>query len=243
MKLSAMTLAVLSTFLLAGPAMATTINIDFNDAAADNSPTYSGTAAATGTGTVWNGIDGNGGANITVSTLVDSFGNEVVGAGVSVAMYGVRGGGTPDSPSAAGPATHDAEALMQDYFYARFGRDTYPGEITLTGIDPAKTFDLYLYGGGDQTSQNSRFTYDGLSKSTAAPDAAVTALIEDVNYVVFRNINATQAGEIFFTLDRPEADTDYSAINGLQLVEVPEPTTLSLLALGGLGAIVRRRRA
>ena len=67
-----------------------------------------------------------------------------------------------------------------------------------------------------------------------------TALVEsdgtiNGNYVVFRGLTASDV-----TID-DTMDTYYVYMNGFQVVEVPEPLTMSLLALGGL-ALVRRRR-
>jgi len=95
-------------------------------------------------------------------------------------------------------------------------------------------------------TNDSDLNYGGLNSTTATATNAVTLDENTTNAIggtgqwvsgTFTATGTTQA--IFFSGPRPE-------INGFQLRAVPEPSTLALLALGGLafGALaVRRRRA
>ncbi len=121
----------------------------------------------------------------------------------------------------------------------------YETNVTLsaafTGI-PYATYDLYVYYNSSAVGNAQDFTIRGTSMSLKGYEVpgVDTALVEsdgtiNGNYVVFRGLTASDV-----TID-DTMDTYYVYMNGFQVVEVPEPLTMSLLALGGL-ALVRRRR-
>jgi len=148
-------------------------------------------AAAVSNGNYWNGVLGNGNvANLKYSDGISS----------SVGYAGSFGGrwsyGFGDN-------------MMNPYMYSG-------NSITLSGIS-AGNYDLYLYGHGDQANQNTKFTVNGISKSTTNGASALTATWqENVQYVKFSNIAVS--GNLIINV--ASGASSYYPVNGLQLVPV-----------------------
>ena len=71
--------------------------------------------------------------------------------------------------------------------------------------------------------------------------------MQGYNYVLFENVEADGSGNILFTgtagdLLDGSVDAHRFGLNGLQINQVPEPSTTALLGLGGLALILRRRK-
>jgi hypothetical protein len=61
------------------------------------------------------------------------------------------------------------------------------------------------------------------------------------NYYVFSDVVVDDSGQLAFSTTEIDDGGDRPGFNAVQLV--PEPATMSLLALGGLGVLIRRRRS
>jgi len=211
--------ALLLVVGLSGSAAASTINIDFGNVE------YSGIAAAPDTGTKWNSFAYGA---LTNAPLSDSSNTptSVTLTKPSSSDYNNAGGGS-------GPAD---DALMRDYLWVKNEAST----ITLGGLTPEATYDLYIYGLGDQTDQSILVTLDaangGAAGNTTGP--ARSPLNEGENWIKLTP-NADSSGNILFTWQN--RDNEHGGLNGLQLI-VPEPATMTMLALGGLAALRRRRK-
>jgi hypothetical protein len=202
-------------------AHAATVNVDFDS---NGSPTFAGTAVLGG-GT-WNGVGGDQNG-VTVSGLFDSTGlATAVSLSISPSGYydATDGGNTP-----AG----DADSLLRDY-RNRDGNN--PFTVTLTGLSIGATYDLVLYGAGDQPDQGSIFS-GALTGTTTA--AQRDSYVQGVNYIRGLAV-ADSNGSLVITVS-PNA-SQYSVMNGLQISEVPEPGSALMGMLGSAVFFLRRRR-
>ena len=133
-------------------------------------------------------------------------------------------------------------ALLAGHWYIPGATST----LALTDI-PYAEYDLYVYYNANQAGTID-FTIQGTSLSLTGLDTA--AGLEDSAFVIADAGNSIPGNYVLFegltdldvTLDATAVTNGYAYINGVQIVEIPEPMTMSLLALGGL-ALLRRRRA
>lgn len=225
-----------------------TINGDFGPGF---SPVYVGVGAAQDSGTVWNKLDVlftgptfNVNQGIDRTDLLDS-----TGASTGIGFTGFYNifpvpdlrtnnvGNFSQVPGIeAGTATVFMELGADNEYKDLMGDYLFKGGFThsiINGLDPSKTYDLYLYGQGDQFGQNSKFTLRnipvgaGVSLGTSYDFAEDDVLTEGIEYVVFRDIEPNGDGTITMefanTFDNiPDPDgvaQGVAAFNAFQLVE------------------------
>jgi pectin methylesterase-like acyl-CoA thioesterase len=199
-----------------------TANLNFD---IDQGSNYSGTAAAPGSGTVWNKITSQSTPSVTLSNVLDSTGKTTTYS-VTLASDGgdIR---TYSNSSLGNPTPVD---LMSDYLWGH----TYTA--TLSGL-PSGNYFLYVYAHGDQASQSSTVTLNaangGGSGTTGSSGSDYLNLTvsgaEGYSYLRFP-ASVGAAGTLSFT-------TTY--LNGFQLIEYPkpvitlQPAATPLAAVGG----------
>jgi hypothetical protein len=107
------------------------------------------------------------------------------------------------------------------------------GHVILKNL-PGSAYDVTLFGSRSTGSNNrlARFTIDGV-------DQVLDCQANTDKVVTFKGI-APVNGEIDVTV-QSHLEAGYAYLGVVDLLEVPEPATLSLLVLGGL-AMLRRRR-
>jgi hypothetical protein len=193
--------------VFSGSVMAGVVNVDFGAAGL-----YSGTAAASDTGTTWNQGVWNG----TTPNLMESDGTTVSTVDVTIT--------NPQSYYATGITS----TLMKDYIYRLNGTIF----VDISGLAENADYDLYLYSAGG--AAGATFTF-GTETATASGSPAAEPWTLGGNYVVL-SVTSDAAGEISGEFSN---GTNYATLNGMQIVPVPEPATMALL---GLGALVLRRR-
>jgi hypothetical protein len=257
-------LLVAAAACIAGEAMGVTVNIDFqpniNDpSVAVNTYTvnYSGTAAAPDAGTVWNSLLANnpapavfigqpgyydevGGAVSNYSDLVDSNGNATpYDISFDAAGSFAVDNNAPNMPNIA----TNAQGLMRDYLIAfRDGGLGGPRTVTLSGLPVGQQYRLYLYGEGDNLSNDRQTNFDanGVLGSTVGDAPANSPLTLGSDYVVLKNVYPNANGEI--VIKYSANGTPEGPFNGLQLTTIPEPATFVLVGLAGLGLLANRRK-
>ncbi|MCA9240650.1 MAG: hypothetical protein KDA37_10635, partial [Planctomycetales bacterium] len=219
----------------------TVVNIDFapnidvtpgNAGSNIYSVDYSGTAAAPDAGTVWNSlVAGNSGGNgynfedVNIglydevagavsgpSSLVDS-----TGASTSLSVSFDAGGAFAVSDNAGNlnNIATDAVGLMRDYLIAF--NDPNPRFVTISGLAPNEPVTLYLYGEGDNLS-NDRSTFfdaNGVTGSTTG-DAGGVPLTAGSDYVRLAGVMANASGVL--QIEYSPNGTPEGPFNGLQLL-------------------------
>ncbi|QDU89228.1 hypothetical protein Pla175_26150 [Pirellulimonas nuda] len=230
-------LAAVAAICIGGLADAQTlVSIDFdpNDAAQAN--VFTGEAAATGFGATqtWNGVSHNQ-MQAGTGLLVDST-NTLTGVSFQSVLANEtgRGSGAFVNAQELGGVSQTYAALMGDYSYIRGTNGT--RTVTISGLIPASTYDLYLYGQGDQTSQFSGFTIGAERKVTSydpgAPAGNDGLLAEGIEYVKFTGVPATAAGQLVIVQDNGQqaASNDFGGWNGFQILGAfaPPPVPLNV---------------
>ena len=235
------TIAAAGFFGATGAASARVVNIDvegYRTAGGGmngtQDKTYIGSGAAGG-GTVFNGVthlavsDGSSSATtgdeqtLTGTNLNDSNGNPT-SVDFTVGQVGL------DTETAA-PDT-DAATLFNDYVFNHSAGNSTNATFTLSDLQPGLTYDVYLYAGFANVGNLSNTTITG---GTATPFTAsgVFNSGNTAHYTVVADI----FGKINGTMG-----SGTQILAGVTISYIPEPASLSLLAVGGL-ALLRRRHA
>ena len=127
-----------------------------------------------------------------------------------------------------------------------------PDTLTLSGLNPNGSYDVYVYSAYTQgvlTGGNTPTVSLSLTKGTAATTSyTYTYNMSDpnllasyqlgTNYEEFSNVTPDNTGTIAIA----GTGVNTSLFNAFQLYAVPEPATLGLLALGGMGLLLLKRR-
>ena len=196
-----------------------TVNIDFQP---PNGTLYSGLGMAPDSGTYWNPMSLG-----SVSNLLASDGTTVTDVDVATnyTYYYADGG----------------NALLRDRIIwsggsPHAGNPAVPA-ITISGLDPAGLYDLYLYAGHYAQT----FTVGGVSKSLTAANYHQNQpdWVEGTHYVSFLGVTPTGGSIGIDIYNIAQTDT---VISGLQLQAVPVPgaVLLGLLGLSAAGCRLRR---
>ena len=120
------------------------------------------------------------------------------------------------------------------------------GQIEIFGLNDAIPHDVYLYSMVHLPAERygGEFTIGGTTLISDTTPWNHSAFVEGDNYVKFSNVYPS-GGSIIVDMAEYRVDPEWAkawVLNGWQVQEVPEPTSLILLALGGVTLLVLRRR-
>ncbi|MEZ7956382.1 MAG: PEP-CTERM sorting domain-containing protein [Rubritalea sp.] len=142
-----------------------------------------------------------------------------------------------------------------------FGKGVDNRTVALSGLENGGVYDIWMVSfrnQGDFNGQAEQYAgwWSTSNATTSSSDQFIDArgavnntstFVDGYNYVLFENVEADGSGNILFTgtagdnLDG-SVDAHRFGLNGLQINQVPEPSTTALLGLGGLALILRRRK-
>lgn len=260
---------IISALLAASSLMqAAVVNVDFSELAT-SADRFSGLAAAPDSGgasAVWNNVVGATGS-FSAGNLVSSTGDSTSwGLSISGFVNTKKSASEQevlDTGSGAGPYTR----LMEDYLQLDSGANTSVATASglITGLMAGASYDIFFYGQGSDmigtdassSGENSLFTINSISKQTGwdGLDGGDRNLVEGIEFVKFTAV-ADGNGNISFTWSNVVAGVNvmtdsvtsntgtgsrFAALNGMQIVGVPEPSAV-LLGSAGIAALLLRRR-
>lgn len=140
----------------------------------------------------------------------------------------------------------DARDLMTGYLDT--GGDAATGTVVnVAGLTPGAPYQLVVYHNGGVTGRGGNYIVSGADAGNATQSyvdsAAFTGtFVAEEDFQVFNGISAAD-GTFTLTALPTTGEPARAPLNGIEIILVPEPATLGLLGLGGLGLLARRRRA
>ncbi|MBK1883144.1 hypothetical protein JIN85_12000 [Luteolibacter pohnpeiensis] len=223
---------------LAASAHASTISINFVGYGGADGTLFSDEAAGVVSAANWNNVrpDVESDINYSSGFLMDSAGSatSVTISWLSIGPYYIS----------TGTATGDN--VMYNGYLDNFGDSR---TVTISGLSPTETYNIYLYSDGDNgtNSRTGTFTMGGVTTSITDDPGNFDGSFVEVsagatgvgNYTVF-TLTGSSSYDLTFHGNTSD-DLPRAALNGIQIVSVPEPS-LTLLGLLGLVPLLRRRR-
>lgn len=202
---------------------ASLVNVNFVGTDAGVTTGAAGTGAA---GDQWNNVSGDYEIGQDGLSLLDSTG---AASDIDVVVDTWEAGVSSGSPV----------ALFTGYGHT--GRSATSGDwgvYTLSGLDVAKTYDIYLYSTWGWNTDTATFKIGTEQKQGSNPTGNRSTFVENENYVVFSSVSPDASGNLAVEYSKL-ANT---AFNGMQIGAIPEPGTLGMVGLcGGAILFVRRR--
>jgi hypothetical protein len=228
--------------------MAGLVNIDVTSGA-------SGAGAIGSAGHFWNTANIAAAPGMIVSAGPFTAADGTTAKTVKITNYNLKQGSQTLTATQVGevpnPSMFGSGTSGSNYEYVVPGFTGYDGsptsgyEFVLSGLDPSTTYDLYGYDGCPVTPRPSSYQVVGAttpSTQTIEDQLYGTSWVEGENYVMF-TLQPDSNGDIAIQPFSPSGTTGAEAdTSAFQIVPVPEPATLGLMALGGLGILLVGRK-
>lgn len=251
MKLKTTTiLAVTSLGIAAAQAAVISINVT-DDGPGAGAASAGNTAGAILSG-YWNtiGTDGQALSGTNISSLTNDSGTA---SGVSIAQSANQGGFYNQGSLNTGFSGTIGNAVMENFADSP-GNYTYTLNNVNAGV--GSLYDVYVYTSrvfsntgvtqfdvnGQTLFLSNESTVGDYSESGFATQALAEANLSAGNYVKFSNVSLDTLTIGITGLTDTTNGGNLAAVNGIQIVSVPEPSSAALLGLGGLALILRRRK-
>ena len=214
---------------------ATIINVDIQGGGSPRAKTGLAAYASdpAGAATVWN-----------TTALSGSSLNDSTGAATSVG-YTITSTNTTIGTWRQQNTGGGQDNLLYDYAFDNNANAASRNlTVTITGLDPTETHQLYVYGGiqfADNNDGTVDYTIGGNTQQIVwlglDGGSSTTSYNLGENYTIFSGLSGSS---ITMTIAAPIGEP---TITGFQIISVPEPGTSSLLLLLGGSCLLRRKRS
>jgi hypothetical protein len=211
-----------TTAILAGVANAAVVQVDVNSD--PGSPAPAG----------WNALDD------PVDVIDDLLDTEGSATGI-----GIETSGWTDSGRGGYRGSY-AEVAAEDYFFIGGGSSA---TVTLTVTNAAESYIIEIWSSRSGGPGPSDWTVNGSFGDATDTDNNIhngddfDAVVNGYNgadIMTFSGVTADGSNQIVISAT---ARANYGLLNAIRVTEVPEPATMSVLGLGGLVLLRRRKRA
>jgi hypothetical protein len=217
-----------------------TVSLDFVATnLTNNTTTFTGEGVLNtpGDGTTWNAVSLTNNT-IQAGNLVNSEGRPT-DVSVSIQL-------TSQTSSINDWAYDSGHDLLDNYiFLFQNTGQTASAEIVISNLLADTLYNIVFYTQGDQPGQGARITLVGGDPRTAAGSIPGMAyFFEGLNYIAIQTMT-DESGQLIFSWTLPGGPgvQGWSALNGMQIQAIPEPTTLAWIGAGLIiGCRPRRRR-
>ncbi len=190
----------------------------------------------------WNGIDFPADANTPVpsSGLLDS--------GLSLTTVTLSFANWTQQDNCAGcqyasPGANPSNmSLLNDFLDATNPSPSSLPTMTIGGLNANQAFTLFVYGTNGGSNGGGTWSVNGSAtkQTTGSGVGAFSTFSNGDDYVKF-NVTSDAMGQLVVT-GAAGPIANFVALDGFQLSPAPEPASLSLLGIGAIGLLARRRR-
>jgi hypothetical protein len=182
--------------------------------------------------------------NLSIANAIDSTG---AGTGIGLTASGFNPGSNLNGTTApVAPANMFDPQATRDNLFGHTANFNQPaplplGVLTLTGLNPTATYDFTFFGSRTGVSDNRETKYDVLGTGFALLDTANNT----ANVAAVLGATSDAFGNLTVNVTKGPNNNNSSGffyLGAMQIVAVPEPSSMALAVLGGFGLMIAGRR-